>query len=86
MIIILFFYCGSATYTNFLLWRENNLQLEYLMKHREENFIVMPKFNSPPKIDLPPINSFAGIANNENYCINIVVAQYYGVKKISERR
>lgn len=86
MIIILFFYCAAATYTNFLLWRENNLQLEYLKNHSEENFIVMPKFNREFDFNLPPINSFAGIANNENYCINIVVAQYYGVKKISERR
>ena len=84
--IILFLYFVPSLYANFLLWRENNLQLEYLIQHREENFIIMPKFNTPPKIDLPPINSFAGIANNENYCINIDVAQYYKIQKISEGR
>lgn len=86
MTIILILYFIPALYANFLLWRENNLQLEYLKNHRAEIIVEMPKFNQPPNFNLPPINSFAGIANNENYCINIVVAQYYGVKKIYERR
>lgn len=80
--IISILYFIPALYANFLLYRENNLQHEYLLQHRADNVIMMPKFNSPPNINLPPINSFAGIANNENYCINIMVAQYYGVKKI----
>lgn len=61
----------------FSLYSETDLQLEYLNRHKTEDLIVMPKFNSSQTII-----SFAGIANNENYCINIMVAQYYGVKKI----
>ena len=80
--IISILYFIPALYANFLLYRENNLQLEYIEQHRADKIIVMPKFNSPPNYNLPPINSFAGITNNENYCINIMVAQYYGVKKI----
>lgn len=80
MTFILIFYFIPALYANFLLWRENNLQLEYLQRHREENLIVMPKFVEPPNFNLPPIKTFGGIGENEKYCINIMVSQYYKIK------
>ena len=88
LMTILFFYFASSIYENFLISRETSRQLEIIAEHRQENLIVLPKFNLPPILkkihreDSPPLNSFAGIIDNENYCINFMVAKYYGVKKV----
>ena len=91
LMTILFFYFASSIYENFLISRETSRQLQIISEHRQENLIVLPKFDLPPILkkihreDTPPINSFAGIIDNENYCINFMVAQYYGAEKVISR-
>lgn len=88
LMTILFLYFSSSIYENFLICRETSRQIEFIQKNREENLIFLPRFNLPPILkkihreDSPPINSFAGIIDNENYCINVMVAQYYGAEKV----
>ncbi len=88
LMTILFFYFASSIYENFLISRETSRQLQIISERRQENLILLPKFDLPPILkkihreDTPPINSFAGIIDNENYCINFMVAQYYGAKRI----
>ena len=92
LMTILFLYFASSIYENFLISRETSRQLEFIQQNRQENIIILKNFDLPPILkkihreDTPPINSFAGIIDNENYCINIMVAQYYKIKKISEGR
>ena len=88
LMTILFFYFASSIYENFLISRETSKQLEIISEHRQENLIVLSNFNLPPILkkihgeDTPPINSFGGIIENENYCINFMVAKYHEAKKI----
>ena len=88
LMTILFFYFASSIYENFLISRETSRQLQIISERRQENLILLPKFDLPPILkkihreDTPPINSFAGIIGDENYCINFMVAQYYGAEKV----
>lgn len=91
LMTVLCFYFVSSIYENFLISKETSKQLEIISENRQEPSIVLSKFNLSPILkkfhreDSPPLNSFAGIIDNENYCINIMVAQYYGVKKVVSR-
>lgn len=89
LMIILSIYFVSSVYESFLISRETSRQFEMIFESRQENSLVLPKFNLPPILkkihreDSPPINSFAGVSYDENYCVNVLVAQYYGVKKVA---
>lgn len=89
LMIGLSLYFASSIYENFLFNLETSRQLEIISEHKQDDLIVLPEYKLSPILrnihreDRVPLHSFGGLLENENYCMNVMAAQYYGVKKLS---
>lgn len=89
LMIILLLYFASSIYENFLVERETSRQLKIISEHKQDDLIVLPEYKLSSILrkihreDRVPLHSFGGLMKDENYCMNVMAAKYYGVKKIS---
>ncbi|MBR5914049.1 MAG: hypothetical protein IKZ58_06790 [Selenomonadaceae bacterium] len=92
--IIICIYAASIIYSYALISESWKDQLNFILENRQSEVIYIP---SPPPLssvqkflehihgaDCPTsfIIHFGGLTTNKNYCINLMISQYYGVKSI----
>lgn len=88
-VIMLLLYSASIIFSWQSLNREIADQIAYIRQHEGDESVIMPPLSPIPKVivaiqgkESPILNYIGGISADENYCLNIMVAQYYGVKHI----
>jgi|GEM_PF-3553138 len=86
---ILLVYFSSTTCEFFFLQSQISRQEKFILQSRAEEVIKIPPLEPVPKIILlingretSLLKYFGGVTENPNYCLNLVIAQYYGAKKI----
>lgn len=87
---VVIFYSATLIYTDFSTFRAVNENIAYIRQHQNDNPLIMSPLKisrtfekiQTGKIALPWIEYFGGINGNPNFYLNVMVAQYYGVKSI----
>lgn len=88
--LIMILYSATIIYTDFSTFRAVNENIAYIRQHQKDNPLIMAPLKisrtfekiQAGKIALTWIEYFGGINENPNFYLNVMVAQYYGVKRI----
>ncbi len=86
----LILYSASLIYTDISVSRAVNENLRYIERHKADAVIILEPLEisrifEPVQGGLvasPWLRYFGGVTENENYCLNVLAAKYYGAKKI----
>ena len=88
-VIVCLIFATSRLAELFLLKIQLDEQEKFVLQHRADEIIKISQLKPVPKIILEIVGReestiiyFGGVSLNPDYCINLMVAQYYGVKKI----
>ena len=88
-VIVCLIFATSRLAELFLLKIQLDEQEKFVLQHRADEIIKISQLKPVPKIILKIVGReestiiyFGGVSLNPDYCINLMVAQYYGVKKI----
>ena len=88
--LILILYFSTTVCLCYFVDKNYSEQLNYIEAHKNEEIVIMKKMPDLPKF-LVKINNediaksqryFGGIIEKENYCLNVMISNYYGLKKI----
>ena len=87
---VLTIYCLTLIYVDISIFNATRRQIRHIERNAELELIKLPPLPISHRFDkihgdrtaVPYLKFLAGIEENPNYYINILVAQYYGVRRI----
>ena len=87
---ILFAYFVTFIYVDISIFNAARRQVRYIERNEQLDPIQLPQMPIRHRFEkihgdraaVPYLNFFAGINENPNFCLNLLVAQYYGVRHV----
>ncbi|MBQ7705852.1 MAG: hypothetical protein IJT73_10605 [Selenomonadaceae bacterium] len=89
-VLVIFLYSATLIYSDLSVNRAVNENINYIQEHKSNAVITLQPMNfskiflpiQKGKTAIPALKYFGGINDNPNFYLNVMISQYYGVKRI----